>query len=151
MGDERATGPQISDDHQTSRDRDNRHLRHRLVRYGVALSDCGGRSSPLSTVFKIAVATAAIRSGSNQGSLPSLARLFCALSRKLAEKPEESLRKGLEKTVDLALFQGPRRHFSKHPAGGLGSQQPKVPGFNSVETVCLRPAIRKSSAVFHTS
>ena len=93
MGDERATGLQISDNRQTSRDGDDRHHRHRLVRYGGALSDCGGRSSPFSTVFKLDAAEAEIRRGSNHGFSQSLARLFAPLARELAEKLEESRRK----------------------------------------------------------
>jgi hypothetical protein len=85
--------------------------------------------------------------GSNQGFFPSLARLSRALARKLAEKPEESRRKGLEKTVEMALFQGPKRHYWMLRADGLGSQHAKLRGFSSMETVCLRPAIRKSSAI----
>jgi hypothetical protein len=101
----------------------------------------------LLTLSKLAPAAAAIRRGSYHDFFPSVARLFGALTRKLAEKLEESRRKGLEKTVEMALFQGPKRHFSTPRADGLGSQHPEAPGFSSVETVCLRPAIRKSSAI----
>jgi hypothetical protein len=122
-----------------------------MVDLAVALSVCGGRSSPFATAFKFAAATAAIRPSTYHGFFQPHARLCCAVFRKLAEKPEESRRKGLEKTYELALLQGPKRQFSTPRGDGLGSQHPKVPGFSSVETVRLRPAIRKSSAIFRRS
>jgi hypothetical protein len=79
----------------------------------------GLRIERLKWSFMLAAATTANRRGSYRGSFQSVARLSCALARKLAEKLGKSRRKRLEETYELALFHGSKRHFSTPRAAAL--------------------------------